>query len=144
MDKARLYSRATFFSWIVAALCAITKVILWLLIFLLLKNLILGDGVTMFVETLDGCIKQSESSCYKRMIDAFFPDDMSFAWVTFRMKNPNHSQSFMAIEFAVHLNNPVFLFVATMDTAITCWFLGYINTFLRDTANIAAEPAPNP
>ena len=79
------------------------------------------------------------------MTDAFFPPSKSFAWVTFRVTTTDlYSQSLVGIEFAVHLNNPVVLFAATMTTAITSWFLGYIHTFLRDTANIARGTGPQP
>lgn len=141
IDTARVYSSATFFSWIVVALCSITKVILWVLIFLLLKNLILGDGVTLFVKTANSCIKQSESSCYERMTDAFFPHHKSFGWISFRVDTADYAQSLVAIEFAVHLNNPVVLLGATITTAMTGLFLSYIHTFLSSTANMARGAA---
>ena len=141
IDTTRVYSAATFFSWIVVALCAITKVILWVLIFLTLKNLILGDGVTLFVKTANSCIKQSEGSCYAKMTDAFFPLHKTFAWISFRVDTADYAHSLLAGEFAVHLNNPVVLLGATVTTAMTGLFLSYIHTFLSSTANIARRVA---
>ena len=141
IDTARVYSSATFFCWIVVALYAITKVILWVLTFLLLKNLILGDGVALFVKTANSCIKQSEGSCYARMNDAFFPLHKTFAWVNFRVDTADYAQSLLAIELAVHLNNPVVLLGATVTTAMTGLFLSYIHTFLSSTANMARGAA---
>lgn len=138
IDKANIYSSAKFFFWIVVVFCGITRFILWILLFLLLKNLILGDGVTIFVKTARDCVKLNEISCYERMNMAFFPYSKSFAWISFKMNATDlYARSLLAMEFALHLNNPVVLLGATITTAMTGLFLSYIHTFLSSTAKMA-------
>lgn len=145
MDRTvnRVHSLALVFSWILAVLHTITKVILWIISFFLFKNMIQGDGISLLVQSLGSCYSDKEGSCYEKFMATFGKAAQPYAWVVVKVDTIDvGAKRILDLGFYVYLNNPVSLLVGTVATAIVCWLLGYVYDFLTDVADITTVPDP--
>jgi len=139
----RVHSQALVFSWILAVLHTITKVILWIITFFLFKNMIQGDGISLLIQALGSCYSDKESSCYEKFSVTFGKAAQPFAWVQVKVDTIDvGAKRIFDLGFYVYLNNPITLLVATVTTAIVCWLLGYVYDFLTDVTDITTVADP--
>lgn len=149
----RVYTFASIFSWVVAALRITTKVLLWVIAFFLLKGLLLDDVISKFWIALSLCCDDTtDNSCTRIFLGSFFPaaNYESQPWLIFRITNrgSRYDAYFLyQLEFPLFCSSFGFLFLVEIALLIGHWLLGHMHSFLVHTtaiANVAAGNRENP